>query len=74
LISFGAGYGTGGNFKRIFGKSSLLAFEDVINVNVTYNIVIAYEVNRVYGCYLTTGKDTAALGARYQMTQNSNPA
>lgn len=74
LTAFGYGQGTTGNFKKLFGKSALIAFEDVINVNVSYNITIAYEVNRLYGCYLTTSKASPALGARYQMTQNSVPA
>lgn len=57
-----------------YGKSSLFALEDMINVNVSQNLSIAYEVNRVEMCYLSTSKQHPAQGGFYQNTQSNNPA
>jgi len=64
------GYATGGKQINLFGKSALYALEDMINVNASQNIAIAYEVNRVVGCYLTTTPNKIALGRRYTAEQN----
>lgn len=55
---------------KAMGKCTMIALEDVINVNLLQDIDIAYEVNRVERCYLTTGKRTAALGLMSIVTQN----
>lgn len=73
LISFGYGVGATSKYNRIMGKSSILAFEDVINVNTNFSIAVAYEINRKYGCYLTTHRAKPLLGSRFQMTQNGIP-
>lgn len=68
-------FSVGTNLKQIslFGKSSLLALEDIINVNAANNISIAYEINREFGAYLTTHYKNSSLGVRYDMTVNNNP-
>lgn len=73
------GYGQSaspGNANRksinLFGKSSLVSFEDVINVNPTQNVAIAYEVNREFGCFLVTKKRNVSMGIRYDITSNND--
>lgn len=56
---------------NLFGKSALIALEDVINVNASQNIVCSYEVNREYGLFLTTSSQTFCLGHKYSATQNN---
>jgi len=58
---------------RVKGVSSMIALEDMINVNIEHDIIIAYEVNRVQSCYLTTGKDNPALGYFYTLDQTLIP-
>lgn len=58
---------------KAMGKCTLIALEDVINVNVLQNIDVAYEVNRVERCYLTTGKRTAAIGIMANIVQSDDP-
>jgi len=58
---------------NLVGKSQLLALEDMININSTENISIAYEVNRTFACYLTTSNARAAQGHLYQLTESNNP-
>jgi len=55
---------------NIPGKCSIIALEDIINVNAAQNIALAYEINRKVGVYLTTGKVPAAIGQLYQITLN----
>lgn len=59
---------------KMMGKCTLIALEDMINVNVNQNISIAYEVNREEAMYLSTASITPAQGAFYQGTQSNNPA
>lgn len=58
---------------KMMGKCTLIALEDMINVNVSQNISIAYEVNREEAMYLSTSSITPAQGAFYQGTQSNNP-
>jgi len=62
---------TGSKTVSLAGKSALIALEDLINVSSTANITIAYEVNRRFGAYLTTHKQTSATGTVYQATYNN---
>jgi len=55
------------------GKSALFALEDVINVNASQNISIAYEVNRQEMCYLSTSTNHPSQGSFAQTVQSSNP-
>jgi len=64
--------GTAKSMKSM-GKSSLFAFEDLINVNLTQNINVAYEINRTEAMYLTTGKVPVAQGMFTQTSQSSVP-
>ena len=64
-------YATNNNYKWLIGKCRLFALEDVINVNATAKIEIAYEVNREYGCFLTTMKPAHAQGDYQQITVNN---
>lgn len=59
---------------KLRGKSALYALEDVINVNLAQNIEIAYEANRVQGCYLVTRSDRSSVGKFSQSVRNSLPA
>lgn len=54
------------------GKSVMFALEDMINVNASELIAVAYEVNRTLGAYLTTGKAKVASGEFTQLTLNEN--
>jgi len=56
---------------RIKGPFMMYALEDVINVNLTQVISIAYEVNRVLGMYCYEKKVKFASGGVYQQTQDS---
>lgn len=69
-------FSVGHNLKQVslFGKSSLLALEDIINVNPTNNISLAYEINREFGGYLTTKFKLSSFGNRYDMQVNNVPA
>lgn len=53
---------------NLAGKSSLIALEDVINVNSDELISIAYECNKQYGMFLTSLPDSPAMGYRYDNT------
>lgn len=64
--------GTNNKQFSLFGKSAMLALEDMINVNATNPIAIAYEIDRKFGCYLTTHFKNSSLGVRYDMTVNNN--
>jgi len=55
------------------GKCALFALEDVINVNGTQNISIAYECNRYEMCYLTTMKTSVSIGSFQNTVQNELP-
>lgn len=68
------GYGTGLKQVNLFGKSAMIALEDMINVNAAANINIAYEVNREYGMYFTSKVPRLALGHRYSITVSNVPA
>lgn len=58
---------------KLPGKCAVVALEDMINVNAAQLINVAYEVNRVEMCYLSTMSPRPALGKLYQRTQNNNP-
>jgi len=58
---------------NIPGKFELFALEDVINVNSSQNIKLAYEVDRKSACYLTTKKRTHALGDFGSATFSNEP-
>lgn len=75
LKSMQYGFGPSPNFKQVnlFGKSALIALEDMINVNAVANINIAYEVNREYGMYFSSRVPKTALGHRYTVTLSNNP-
>ena len=64
--------GTGKQMKAA-GKCALFALEDMINVNLSQNISIAYEINRVEMCYLSTSRTPVAQGMFVQQVQNSIP-
>jgi len=70
----GLGYGVTGTGMRthLRGKSEMFALEDVINFNGAQLINLAYEVNRLVGCYWTTHNQRYAVGAFDQLVQ-SNP-
>ncbi|ALE29796.1 coat protein [Lake Sarah-associated circular virus-45] len=70
LTAMNMASGPTGKQIHLFGKSSLLALEDVINVNAAQNITCSYECNRRYGIYLTTKTVTFAQGLKYAITQN----
>lgn len=55
---------------HLMGKCSMIALEDVINLNPLYPINVAYEINRTTSGYLTTAAVKPALGHRYAITQN----
>lgn len=69
------GYGAQSTHKQInlFGKSGMIALEDVINVNSANNISVAYEVNREFGCYLTTKSKNISVGHHYDLTIDNTP-
>jgi len=56
------------------GRCSLIALEDMINVNAAQNISVAYECNRTQMMYLSTVKNQMAQGAFFAQTQSSVPA
>lgn len=56
---------------RAMGKFSLIALEDIINVNGAENISVAYEINRTEAMYLTTMKRSGSLGQFSAQVQNS---
>jgi hypothetical protein len=66
----------GDNLKQInlFGKASLIALEDIINVNPANNVSVAYEINREFGAFLTTKFKNCSIGNRYDMEVNNVPA
>lgn len=53
------------------GPFSLFGLEDIINLNSTNKITLAYEVNRQSGCYITYSNRTSATGL---FTQNTYDA
>jgi len=59
---------------RSRGKCSLIALEDVINVNSLQLIKIAYEINRTEAMYMSTKKDSPSQGNFTALGQSSNPA
>jgi len=72
LIRFG---NSGGTAKQInlVGKCQLIALEDMININSTELISIAYEVERQSSMFLSTGGTRAAQGRFNQLTESNNP-
>lgn len=52
------------------GKCVMFALEDMINVNAANLIAVAYEVNRVIGCYATDYSKTEAQGSFTALTRN----
>lgn len=54
-------------------KCCMMAFEDMINVNLSENISIAYECNRQSGIYFTTVKNTSATWAVTNTSLSNNP-
>jgi len=56
---------------KMRGKSSIVALEDMINVNAAQLISVAYEVNRTERCYLTSAKPQIALGKLYASIKSS---
>lgn len=56
---------------KMRGKSSIVALEDMINVNALQLISVAYEVNRVERCYLTSKKAQMAVGKLYASIKSS---
>lgn len=56
---------------RSKGKFTLLALEDIINVNGTQKISIAYEINRTEACYLSTMRGSGSVGTYSSHVQNS---
>nr|UOF76974.1 putative capsid protein [Cressdnaviricota sp.] len=74
LKSLGLGYSAAAQKQiNLIGKSGLFAFEDVINVNASQNISIAYEVNREFGCYFTSQGSPCTIGVKYDLEVNNNP-
>lgn len=55
---------------HLMGQCSMIALEDVINLNPLYPINVAYEINRTTSGYCTTTPVRPALGHRYAVTQN----
>lgn len=70
----GFGYGTGSPKKQInfFGKSAMIALEDMINVNPSHNLSIAYECNREFGCYFVTKNRNISIGYRYDIIYDND--
>lgn len=71
-----AGVGFGPSPTRqisLFGKSAVLALEDMINVNPTHNISIAYEINREFGMYMMAKNKNISIGERYSTEVDNNP-
>lgn len=67
------GFGPAGKQTNLFGKSCMFALEDCINVNPSQNVSIAYEVNRTFGCMLTSYKRACTQGIRYDAEFNLVP-
>jgi len=69
---YNMGLGTGGTVtsvsQRMRGKSAMFSLEDVINVNGSENITVAYEINRVTMCYCTTMKPAVSYGRFNKLT------
>jgi len=65
--------GTGSKQINLVGKCQMLALEDMININSSENISIAYEVNRTTAVYLTSMYPKVAQGRLYQLTESNNP-
>lgn len=59
--------------RKSIGKCSLIALEDMINVNALQNISIAYEINRETACYFTTTGSSIAQGMFSSLTQTNVP-
>lgn len=59
---------------KLRGKSALYALEDVINVNGSSLIEIAYENNRTVGCYLTIDSNRSSVGKFSTTTRSNVPA
>jgi len=53
--------------------SQMFALEDMINVNPTSNISIAYEINKELGIYFKTNKKAKAVTTFQQATVSNNP-
>lgn len=77
LTTFGYGIGPTGAVAtlnrqmKLKGTCTLIALEDVINVNALQNISVAYEINRRTAVYTTPMKPATSLGALYQATQSA---
>jgi len=71
-MGFSLNAGSTANIHMV-GKSALFALEDVINVNSSHNINIAYEINREFGAFISVKKDTIAQGRRYDIEHNDVP-
>lgn len=63
----------GGKTINVPGSFEMYALEDIINIDSSVNIKIAYEVNRKMGCSLTTHKRTIAQGLFTQQSLSENP-
>lgn len=74
-MQYGIGNTVSSQQKQIylFGKSSMLAIEDMINVNGVENINIAYECNREFGVYMTTKSKMPTIGIKYDISVNDLP-
>lgn len=69
-------YGVGTGFKASYSMfpSEIVSLEDVINVNSSELISLAYEANRVLGAYLVTKKKARGLVAYGTLNYSNNPA
>lgn len=61
----------GNKYAHLIGKCRMYALEDVINVNATARIEIAYEVNREVGAYLTSRAIKHAQGTFSAVTYSN---
>lgn len=57
---------------RVRGPFQFFGLEDMINVNASHKISIAYEVNRTLGLYFKTKRVRFAKGGVYQLTQDES--
>jgi hypothetical protein len=69
------GYGAASTHKQInlFGKSAMISLEDMINVNPTNNVSLAYEVNREFGMFMKSTNYNVSSGCRYSLQVNNIP-
>lgn len=58
---------------KLRGKSALYALEDVINVNGSSLIEVAYEINRTVGCYLSIDPNCSSVGKFSTNNRNNVP-